>query len=210
MRSANAEFRGNRWYTAYPGPRGSSILLVIVAALSGVGAIAAGVAYQQNAQRASAYREDPLCWTPILFPASQEGSACSVEAAQVADRWITAHRGSKYYHLALTTRDGVVDTVELQGSDRHLLWNESKEKAPVMVQRFRETETGQPHVTIVTRMGSIAKTEWNPAWRANDAVDGVAVLSLCAVGALITLVGIRAWQRRDVTPTLAFQSLREF
>jgi hypothetical protein len=182
----------------------------MVAAFTCVGAIAAGVAYQQNASRAAVYREDRLCGTSILFPASEEGALCSVEAAQVADRWTTAHRGSTYYHLALSTSDGVVDTVELQGSDRHLLWNESKAKAPVMVQRFRETETGPLHVTVVTRMGSIARTEWNPAWRADGAVSGVAFLSLGAVGALIALVGIRAWQRRDVTPTLAFQSLREF
>jgi hypothetical protein len=141
----------------------------------------------------------------LAAPVSRVSSGSPVQRRSRPGRGPVDHanRGSKYYHLALTTSDGVVDTIELQGSDRQLLWNESKAQVPVMVQRFRDTDTGPAHVTVVTREGSIAKTEWNPAWRADDAVTGVVFLSLAAVGALIGLVAMRAWQRRDVTPTLA-------
>jgi hypothetical protein len=47
-------------------------------------------------------------------------------------------------------------------------------------------------VTLVRTLRSVARTEWNPAWHADDTMGGVVFMSLAAVIALIAFVRQRA------------------
>lgn len=188
-------------------------LLAIVAVLSGGGAIAAGVAHRHNVARVARYQSDPECRalavpgaarataaasptasasaTPVAPSPSviaSPAAACTIEGAIVVGRWIRYFRTMPDYRLAIRTSDGGIDSVALEDVGDRAVWDASPEGTELVVQRFAEAgSTRRPHVTVVSAGGRATRTSWNPAWREDDAEEGMVFLGLVCVGALIAL-----------------------
>ena len=184
-------------------------LPAIIAAVSTFGAAAAGVAYRVNESRLARYQTDAFCSAPLSAPARPDGSVCTVEQAQVAARWIRTSRSSRYYNVALRTRDGGVDSVALEGTVRRDLWNTATVGAWVLVQRFADSRAHRRHVTVVRASDLVSPTTWNPVWRNTDAIAGIVFLSVIAAVSLIALAYTRATQRRDAPQRLVLERVRE-
>src|SRR5215472_3594311 len=73
---------------------GTDLLLWMLAIVSTVGAIAAGVVHSTNAERLTRYEHDLTCSAPLTAPGVRAAGACSVEQSQVTARWIHARRSS--------------------------------------------------------------------------------------------------------------------
>jgi len=111
------------------------------------------------------------------------------------------------YNVAVRTSDGFVDSVELKGTDARALWDATPIGASVLVQRL--TESTRSHVTVVEKDGLVSRTEWNPAWRQDDAMVGVVFLSAVAAIAIIALIVGLAKARPDTSRDLS-ESVRGF
>jgi hypothetical protein len=179
-----------------PRKRGNpTVVSALVAALALFGAVAAGVAQHRNAARAARFRGDAGCVAPLTAPLSPSISACRVDVAQVANRWISWRSKSRVLNVALrAASDGFVDSVELKGLDARRLWDSAPVGASVLVQRF--TDSNRSHITVVQSSRLVSRTEWNPVWRENDAMVGMVFSSAIGLVALVALVVSRARARR--------------
>ena len=176
--------------------RNSVVVWVVLAVGSGIGVLAATVAYATNRSRLAAYERDAICMAPIMGPTQSDDSPCRVETAWVARHWTRSQRSSRSYYLALATIDGVVDSITLKGKFRRNVWSTVDNGTELLVQRFRDPSSRKVHVTIVQSGGALANTAWNPVVRDKDAMVGIAFLGTAMVGALIAAAYARLKQRR--------------
>jgi hypothetical protein len=172
--------------------RRESLLLVLIAGLFAFLAVALAVSRAADRSRLALYRADSLCQAPLTSPLAREGSVCSVELTRVVDRRYSTGKSSSYFGLALRAPDGGIDTVELKGDARRLLWSTTPLGASVLVQHFREPGQSRPHVTVVRNYRTVARTAWNPAWHADSTIAGITFLGIIAGVALIV-----AWRKRN-------------
>jgi len=178
----------------------STVVLAIFTLFAIVGAAFATYTLRHNQARAERYGADATCTAAFALSAvtARNGdSPCTVETASVTDRWVHTYRSSRYYHLVLRTDDGAVDSVELKGSAQRLPWMSATLGSRLAVQRFTESPPRvRRHITLVELGGRAVRTEWNPIWRASDAMFGTVFLSVTAVGSFIALLVARAQRRR--------------
>jgi hypothetical protein len=192
------QYREARRYTPARRATNPSLLYVCAAAVFAFLALLAAALHVQNRSRLAVYQADGLCRAPLATPVTRDGSVCSVEYAHVVNRWVTWHRSTGYFHLGLRTGDGVIDSVELKGTSRQAMWEMSPMGASLLVQRFRESPRQRWHVTGVRTLRSVARTEWNPSWHADDTMAGVVFMSAGALIALIALVRQRTRAPRQL------------
>jgi hypothetical protein len=192
VRAVTVEYHEVHTYRPRKPSRRSPWLYAIIAAFCAFWAVVAAVLNVDNRSRLERYQGDSSCRAPLTSPAAGNGSLCSAAYARVVDRWVTWHKSTGYYHLGLTAPDGAIDSVELKGAWRQSMWDMAPMGASLLVQRFREPQARRPRVTLVRTLRSVARTEWNPAWHADDTMRGVVFLSAVAVVALIAFVRARA------------------
>ena len=192
VRAVTVEYHEVHTYRPRTPPKRSPWLYAIVSAFCAFWAVVAAVLNVDNRARLELYQRDRSCRAPLTSPAAENGSLCSAGYARVVDRWVTWHKSTGYYHLGLTAPDGAIDTVELKGAWRRTMWDMSPMGASLLVQRFRQPLDRRPRVTLVRTRRSVARTEWNPAWHADDTMRGVVFLGGVAVVALIAFVRQRA------------------
>jgi hypothetical protein len=192
VNAINIQYREVRTCAPPKRSRGSSALYAVIAGCCAFGAAVAAVLYVGNRSRLQAYQADALCRAALISPAVREGSACSVDYARIVDRWVSWHRSTGYYYLGLRAPDGGIDSVELKGAWRKNMWDMSPMGASLLVQRYQEAHWGRRRVTLVRTPRAIARTQWNPAWHADDTMGGVVFMSGAALIALIAFVRKRA------------------
>lgn len=176
--------------------RDAVVVWAILAGASGIGVIAAGLAYGTNRPRLDRYQHDAVCSAPLASPPDTNDSACTVETAYVARRWSRSYRSSHSYYLAVVTSDAIVDSMELKGAVRRILWDATDNGQEVLVQRFRDPTVRKVHITLVQADGVISSTAWNPITRNQNALAGIAVFSVTTVGALLVVALVRVRKRR--------------
>lgn len=176
--------------------RNTVVIWVVLAVGSGIGVLAATVAYATNRGRLATYVRDATCMAPVVGPTQSDDSPCDVETAWVARHWTRSQRSSRSYYLALATSDGVVDSITLKGKFRRNVWSVADNGTELLVQRFRDPSSRKVHVTVVQGGGSLSNTAWNPVQRDKDAMVGIAFLGLAMVGSLIAAAYARLKQRR--------------
>ena len=172
---------------------GAVPMLAVVAVLATAGAIAAGIGYRHNSHRAARYAADSGCTAPAeVTPPTSSNGLCATESATVEARWIHTYRSSHYYRLAVRSADGVVDSIELHGSNDKAIWMATPIGSAVMVRRFSEEASPKQHVTLVATKGLVAQTLWDPEWENRDREFGIWFLSIVAVVCSAGLYRIRA------------------
>jgi len=192
VRAVTVQYREVTTYRPRKPSRRSPWLYAIISAFCAFWALVAAVLHVDNQSRLAVYQGDNFCRAPLTSPVVGSGSLCSVGYARVVDRWVIWHRSRGDYHLGLTAPDGAIDSVELKGAWRQTMWDMSPMGVSLLVQRFREPGQRRPRVTLVRTLRSVARTEWNPAWHADDTMSGVVVLGGAALIALIAFVRQRA------------------
>ena len=174
--------------------------LTIFTLLAIVGAAFAAYTLRHNEARARRYEADAVCTAAFALSVetTQNGnSACTVETARVADRWVHTYHSSRYYHLVLRTDDGAADSVELKDGAQRGNWMSATLGTRLPVQRFIESPpAARRHIALVEFGGRAVRTDWNPMWRAGDAISGTVSLSVTAAGSFIALLVARAQRRR--------------
>jgi hypothetical protein len=182
----------------------------MLACTSTLGAIAAGVSHSTNAERLLRYQHDISCSAPLTATSVSLGAACSVDMAQVTARWIHARRGSTYDFVAFRMPSGRVDSVELKGNSRYVIWSAAAPGAWLLTQQFADGRPNRTRVTLVRSGTLVSRTTWNPVWRSEDTVAGVVFLSVLAVATLLVLGYRRIRSRAHVTGSVSFDSIRAF
>ena len=113
------------------------LVIAIVAVLSTIGAIAAGVANGDNSARVARFDADPGCRAPLnrAVPFTPP-SMCSNDDATVVAQYVYSQHNSRYYRLALRQSDGAAHSIETERRPAQALGALAPVGTLVRVQRF--------------------------------------------------------------------------